>query len=181
MDLAIGPVSAGETDTVARRTSLISTFTRSPSTSNHQSSANSRRPSSSSNASASSNSDASPRRRCSRSNGTNPPSSVMMDVANMFAVQGADVVEGVLGGKLSDHVDHPKYATAMAIIYDAVLNPSKQDLLAAWLPNQPWFRELGADAADLEHLGAFRFDDPAGEVGMETHLLSADGGRCTSR
>lgn len=63
----------------------------------------------------------------------------------------------------------------MAIIYDAVLNPSKQDLLAAWLPKQAWFQELGADAAELEHLGAFRFDDPAGEVGMETHLLSAGG------
>ena len=63
----------------------------------------------------------------------------------------------------------------MAIIYDAVLNPSKQDLLKAWLPNQPWFQELGASGADLEHLGAFRFDDPAGEVGMETHLLSAGG------
>jgi hypothetical protein len=63
----------------------------------------------------------------------------------------------------------------MAIIYDAVLNPSKQDLLKTWLPNQAWFQELGADAAELEHLGAFRFDDPAGEVGMETHLLSAGG------
>jgi hypothetical protein len=63
----------------------------------------------------------------------------------------------------------------MAIIYNAVLNPSKQDLLAAWLPEQPWFQELGADPAELEHLGAFRFDDPAGEVGMETHLLSAGG------
>ncbi|MET1154450.1 hypothetical protein [Arthrobacter sp.] len=64
----------------------------------------------------------------------------------------------------------------MAIIYDAVLNPSKQDLLVAWLPNQPWFQELGADAAELEHLGAFRFDDPAGEVGMETHLLRTGDG-----
>lgn len=63
----------------------------------------------------------------------------------------------------------------MAIIYDAVLNPSKQDLLKTWLPEQPWFQELGADAAELEHLGAFRFDDPAGEVGMETHLLSTGG------
>ncbi|MFT4468569.1 CG0192-related protein [Arthrobacter sulfonylureivorans] len=63
----------------------------------------------------------------------------------------------------------------MAIIYDAVLEPSKQDLLKTWLPEQPWFQELGTDAAELEHLGAFRFDDPAGEVGMETHLLSAAG------
>jgi len=64
----------------------------------------------------------------------------------------------------------------MAIIYDAVLNPSKQDLLKTWLPNQPWFQKLGADAAKLEHLGAFRFDDPAGEVGMETHLVRTGDG-----
>ncbi|MGM0931103.1 MAG: CG0192-related protein [Actinomycetota bacterium] len=63
----------------------------------------------------------------------------------------------------------------MAIIYDAVLNPSKQDLLKSWLPKQSWFQELGASGADLEHFGAFRFDDPAGEVGMETHLLAAGG------
>jgi hypothetical protein len=63
----------------------------------------------------------------------------------------------------------------MAIIYDAVLNPSKQDLLKSWLPKQSWFQELEADAAQLEHIGAFRFDDPAGEVGMETHLLRTAG------
>ena len=64
----------------------------------------------------------------------------------------------------------------MAIIYDAVLNPTKQELLAAWLPEQPWFQQLGASAGELEHLGAFRFDDPAGEVGMETHLVRAGDG-----
>ncbi|WP_336715438.1 CG0192-related protein [Arthrobacter sp. USHLN218] len=62
----------------------------------------------------------------------------------------------------------------MAIIYDAVLNPTKQELLSAWLPQQSWFPP-GADAADLEYLGAYRFDDPAGTVGMESHLLRLDG------
>lgn len=63
----------------------------------------------------------------------------------------------------------------MAIIYDAELSPTKPELLAAWLPAQDWFR---GDAAGLEVLGAFRFDDPYGEVGMETHLVrGADGTR----
>ena len=63
----------------------------------------------------------------------------------------------------------------MASIYDAVLNPTKQELLSAWLPKQSWFPPA-ADAADLEYLGAYRFDDPAGAVGMESHLLRLDGG-----
>ena len=62
----------------------------------------------------------------------------------------------------------------MAIIYGAVLNPTKQELLSAWLPKQSWFPPE-ADAADLECLGAYRFDDPAGVVGMESHLLRLDG------
>lgn len=57
---------------------------------------------------------------------------------------------------------------SMAIIYDAELIPSKSELLTQWLPRQPWF---SGDAAGLAVLGAFRFDDPAGEVGVETHLL----------
>ncbi|WP_207345827.1 hypothetical protein [Arthrobacter sp. E3] len=56
----------------------------------------------------------------------------------------------------------------MAILYDAELTPSKSELLSQWLPSQPWF---AGDAGELELLGAFRFDDPAGEVGVETHLL----------
>lgn len=60
----------------------------------------------------------------------------------------------------------------MAIIYDAQLRPSKTELLVQWLPSQPWFE---GDAAALERLGAFRFDDPAGEVGLETHLIAVDG------
>lgn len=60
----------------------------------------------------------------------------------------------------------------MALIYDAQLRPSKTELLAQWLPLQPWF---DGEASTLERLGAFRFDDPAGEVGMETHLVAVDG------
>ncbi len=60
----------------------------------------------------------------------------------------------------------------MAIIYDAQLRPSKTELLTQWLPSQPWF---DGNASTLERLGAFRFDDPAGEVGLETHLIAVDG------
>lgn len=42
------------------------------------------------------------------------------------------------------------------------------------MPHQPWLG--GADASALTKLGSYRFDDPDGEVGMETHLLgTADG------
>ncbi len=62
----------------------------------------------------------------------------------------------------------------MALIYQAELTPSKIDLLAAWIPTRPWLGD--ADVSTLEAVGAYRFDDPAGEVGIETHLLrSADG------
>jgi hypothetical protein len=60
----------------------------------------------------------------------------------------------------------------MARIYLATLTPSKLDLLAAWLPGRPW----AGDLTGLSQLGAFRFDDPAGAVGIETFLLSAAGG-----
>ena len=61
----------------------------------------------------------------------------------------------------------------MAIIYRANLSPSKLDLIAGWLPRQPWYDgERGEPTA----LGAYRFDDPDGEVGMETHLLRVGNG-----
>lgn len=61
----------------------------------------------------------------------------------------------------------------MAIIYDAKLVPSKSDLIAAWLPGQPWVQEHDNW---IEVLGAFRFDDPAGEVGIETHIVRGASG-----
>ncbi len=63
---------------------------------------------------------------------------------------------------------------SVAIIYQAQLTPSKIELLAGWVPAQPWLGHT--DASTLEAVGAYRFDDPEGEVGIETHLLrSADG------
>jgi hypothetical protein len=58
----------------------------------------------------------------------------------------------------------------MAIIHAATLNPSKMELLTAWLPGQPWFGE--GEPTDLERVGSFRFDDPEGEVGVETLLVA---------
>ena len=63
---------------------------------------------------------------------------------------------------------------AMALIYRATLNPGKLDLIGAWLPSQPW--SAGVDVGPIELVAAFRFDDPAGEVGIETHLLRTPDG-----
>ncbi|WP_344801366.1 CG0192-related protein [Microlunatus ginsengisoli] len=57
----------------------------------------------------------------------------------------------------------------MALIYDAELTPSKPDLLTEWVPRQSWF--AGDAAARVRILGSYRFDDPAGEVGIETFLV----------
>lgn len=62
----------------------------------------------------------------------------------------------------------------MAVHHPATIVPTKLELLQAWVPHQPWLG--GADASALIKLGSYRFDDPDGEVGMETHLLgTADG------
>lgn len=42
--------------------------------------------------------------------------------------------------------------------------PSKQELVEAWLPSRPW----AGGAGKVELLAGFRFDDPEGEVGIET-------------
>jgi hypothetical protein len=56
----------------------------------------------------------------------------------------------------------------MAIVHRATITPTKSELIADWAPSQPW----GPPAdAPLEVIGAFRFDDPDGRVGMETHLV----------
>ena len=57
----------------------------------------------------------------------------------------------------------------MALLHDATLIPSKIDLLTAWLPGQSWF----TGDAEVQRIAAYRFDDPAGEVGVETFLVSA--------
>jgi len=60
----------------------------------------------------------------------------------------------------------------MALFHRATITPTKAELIAAWTPTQPWGPP--ADAA-LEVVGAFRFDDPDGRVGIETHLVTGGG------
>lgn len=65
----------------------------------------------------------------------------------------------------------------MALLHKAELQPTKLELLADWLPAQPWMPPATADdrqpAAPLERVAAFRFDDPDGEVGIETLLVQS--------
>ena len=60
----------------------------------------------------------------------------------------------------------------MALIHEATLTPDKLELLAGWLPTRPW---SGPPAAP-EKVGTYRFDDPAGEVGVESFLLRTGDG-----
>lgn len=60
----------------------------------------------------------------------------------------------------------------MALVHNASISPTKVEALARWLPDQPW--GPGPEAA-VELLGSYRYDDPLGEVGLETHLVRAAG------
>lgn len=55
----------------------------------------------------------------------------------------------------------------MAQIYNAELSPSKNQVLAT---------VLGTDEADIEKLASYRFDDPAGQIGMEVHIVRTPDG-----
>jgi hypothetical protein len=57
----------------------------------------------------------------------------------------------------------------VALLYKATLTPTKIELLQTWVSKQPWLGDV--DATTVEAVGSYRFDDPDGEVGMETHLL----------
>jgi hypothetical protein len=63
----------------------------------------------------------------------------------------------------------------MATLHEAELRPTKIELLSRWVPTQSWAADV--DTSALESVGAFRFDDPHGEVGVETHLLRAADGQ----
>ena len=62
----------------------------------------------------------------------------------------------------------------MALLHRADLTPSKLDLLTGWLPGRPWYRE--DSAGGLQRVAAYRFDDPAGRVGIETMLVAVGDG-----
>ena len=61
----------------------------------------------------------------------------------------------------------------MGIVHHtATLSPTKQELVEAWLPSRSWAegREVTGKVAE------YRFDDPEGEVGVETILWRTDDG-----
>src|SRR4051812_22595145 len=77
-------------------------------------------------------------------------------------------MEETVGGD----AQHVVPCAAVALFHRATLTPTKSDLIAAWAPTQPW----GPSSADsLEVIGSYRFDDPDGRVGMETHLVATGG------
>jgi len=52
----------------------------------------------------------------------------------------------------------------------ATLTPHFRDFLPGWVARQTWY--AGPEAPSLRPIGYLRFEDPAGDVGMETHLLT---------
>jgi hypothetical protein len=54
----------------------------------------------------------------------------------------------------------------MAILHVANLMPSKLELITAWLETQPW-----GGVGEINVVGTYRFDDPAGEVGVEAFVV----------
>lgn len=55
------------------------------------------------------------------------------------------------------------------------LQPPLPELLRSWLPAQRWYPAKGA-AVSLRRVGGVRLQDPAGEVGLEVHLIAVDSG-----
>lgn len=62
----------------------------------------------------------------------------------------------------------------MALLHRAELTPTKLDLLAAWLPTRPWYD--GPAQPQPVRIAAARFDDPDGEVGIETLIVRTGDG-----
>lgn len=61
----------------------------------------------------------------------------------------------------------------VALLHRAELHPTKLELVAGWLPGRVWYRERSPDVA---RVASYRFDDPAGAVGIETMLVVAGDG-----
>ena len=55
--------------------------------------------------------------------------------------------------------------------HTATLDPSKKKLVEAWLPSRSW-----APGGAIKKLAEYRFDDPTGEVGVETILWRTEDG-----
>jgi hypothetical protein len=52
----------------------------------------------------------------------------------------------------------------------ATLTPHFRDFLPGWVARQPWYPGTGVPT--LRAVGFFRFEDPDGRVGVETHLVT---------
>ncbi|MEU5938060.1 hypothetical protein ABZ807_02550 [Micromonospora sp. NPDC047548] len=62
----------------------------------------------------------------------------------------------------------------MALLHRATLRPTKLELLTGWLPGRGWYD--GPAGVDVMRVAGYRFDDPAGAVGIETLLVRAGDG-----
>jgi hypothetical protein len=60
----------------------------------------------------------------------------------------------------------------MGVVHRATLTPTKQEIVASWLPGRAWAE--GRTIA--EKVAEYRYDDPEGEVGVETILWRTDDG-----
>ena len=59
-------------------------------------------------------------------------------------------------------------------MHRATMTPTKRELVAAWLPGRPWY--TGPADPSPRPVCSYRFDDPAGEVGIETMLADVGDG-----
>ena len=69
----------------------------------------------------------------------------------------------------------------MALLHRATLSPTKAEIISAWLPGQAWspgrhgsLEPAPIEPAPIEMVGAYRFDDPEGRVGLEVHLVRSN-------
>ncbi|MFP5335604.1 MAG: maltokinase N-terminal cap-like domain-containing protein [Actinomycetes bacterium] len=57
----------------------------------------------------------------------------------------------------------------------STVSPTIPDMLHRWMPAQRWYPAKGRGVA-LNRVGGMRLADPAGEVGVEVHLVALDSG-----
>jgi hypothetical protein len=68
----------------------------------------------------------------------------------------------------------PRTIDIVALLHKTTLVPSKLELITEWAPRQSWFD--GDAGGGFANIASFRFDDPAGEVGVETLFVQAGDG-----